>query len=347
VHSEMSATARAKRMHAAAMLRHASKAPVFDTDDLMAAWQGRGGSSAPSLEGPKVRLSTLALAVQMDGFKKVKEMMDTMVQDLKEEQQEEVKFKAYCTEEMNKNEKILYSTKHTRKDLELKIREMEIALGKLVKDIKDVRSQMAEIETQIHKASQEREAANAEYQKTMKDQHATQEVLKVALRRLEDFYKKGKGKVAFIQRHAHAHVHAHGQPVKFNKYKENAGSSPVMSMIEEIIEESVVLTKEAVAGERQAQADYEQFVKDSNELLADFSKAVISKMKATAKSKLQISEADSELQGTIDELLDLTKTQADLSKECDWLVKNFDKRQRARAQEMSAIREAKGILSGS
>jgi hypothetical protein len=43
------------------------------------------------------------VTVSLDGFEKVKAAMDKMTADLKAEQEEEVKFKAYCTKEFNAN----------------------------------------------------------------------------------------------------------------------------------------------------------------------------------------------------------------------------------------------------
>merc|ERR1719277_2169230 len=100
------AETRARRMSAAAVLRRAADAPGFDADDLIAAWHGRSvGAGA----GPHAQLSTLATAVQLDSFTKVKEMMDKMVANLKDEQAEEVKQKAHCTDELAANKKAVYN----------------------------------------------------------------------------------------------------------------------------------------------------------------------------------------------------------------------------------------------
>merc|ERR1740129_2300562 len=135
-------------------------------------------------------------------------------------------------------------------------------------------------------------------------------------------------------------------PVQFNKFKANAGSSPVMGLIEQIIEDSVALEKEATAAEYSAQADYEKFVKDSNDLIDNLSASIAAKEKATAATNVDKAEAESDHQSTIDELESLAAYEADLHEQCDWVLKNFDIRQKARMQEMEAIQAAKSILSG-
>merc|ERR1719436_2226742 len=116
-----------KRSKAAEVLRRAAELPDFDADDLLSAWQNRRsgakrqGAAVGAGAGPRGQLSTLALSVQLDSFTKVKEMMDTMVAELKKEQEEEVKFKAYCTKELDVTEKTTFTKTVQKEDLETKI----------------------------------------------------------------------------------------------------------------------------------------------------------------------------------------------------------------------------------
>jgi len=83
--SAKASAARALRSKVANVLRHAPKAPEFDADDLLSAWKGRR-SSLLQAASPRAQLSTLAVSVQLDSFTKVKEMMDTLVAELKKQQ---------------------------------------------------------------------------------------------------------------------------------------------------------------------------------------------------------------------------------------------------------------------
>eukprot|EP00415_Alexandrium_ostenfeldii_P001412 UN1412 len=281
------------------------------------------------------------MTAQLDSFEKVKQMMDTMVTELKAQQKEEVEFKASCAKEFDENEKATYSKNQQKDDLESKLDSLAALMTKLEKEIVAARKQIADTEVEIRKASENREAENKEFQQTVADQRATQTILTKALQRLRDFYSKGMGKkVIYLQRDAQT------PPVQFTKYKDNAGSSPVMGLLESIIGDSVKLEKEATTGEYKAQADYEQFTKDSNALIADLSDSVATKSKAIADAKLDTAETESDLTSTISELESLADYKADLHGQCDFVMKNFDVRQKARLQEMEAIQAAKGILSG-
>merc|ERR1719266_1983495 len=208
----------------------------------------------------------------------------------------------------------------------------------LAKEIKEAKEQMATAQAEIKKATQAREAENAEFQTTVADQRATQTILKKALLRLEDFYKKGLGKKLVLAQQE--------PPVKFNAYKDNAGASPVMGLIEQIIEDSKKVESEATTSEYKAQADYESFVKDSTALVKQLNEAVVVKNKASATAEAELAEGKGDHEAAVGELESLAAYEADLHGECDFVLKNFDIRQKARLQEIEAIQAAKAILSG-
>jgi outer membrane murein-binding lipoprotein Lpp len=329
------ATEARRRARAASVLRAAAVRPDLQANDLLAAWRGRNTPSVGS--GPAVALSTLALSAQLDSFTKVKEMMDQMLADLKQQQSEEVDFKAFCTTELDTNEKDLYTKEEHKKDLENRIDSLNAHIAQLDKDIAAATEQISATQVEIKKASQTREAENKEFQAIVSDQRATQNILTKALQRLQDFYKKGIGKAVLAQQ---------TPPVQFNAYKTNAGASPVIGLIEQIIEDSVKLEKETTASEFQAQAEYETFVKNSNALISTLQEAITTNTKAIASAKGDIAQADADLTSTVGELESLTAYKADLHNQCDFVLKNFDIRQKARMQEMEAIQAAKSILSG-
>merc|ERR1719198_2131739 len=340
---DMESQMRVRRTRAMASLRKSAKAPTFEADDLLAAWHGRNSdgqkvSMLGAAGGPRMQLSTLAVTVGLDSFTKIKEAMDKMVTELKVEQEEEVKFKTYCTKELSLNEKQTYEATEEKEDLETLIAKLTKLIKTLGEDIAAANAEIAETETAILKASQVREGENAEFQSVVADQRATQDILTKALGKLKAFYKNAKGG-ALVQT-------AQEPPVKFNSYKKNAGASPVIGMIEQIIEDSKALESEAVAGETEAQASYEKFVKDSNDLIKSLSDSVASKTKASAQAKEDVTQATSDLESTNGELESLALSAEDLHGECDWTLRNFDARQAARLAEIEAIGKAKAILSG-
>jgi len=339
VETETSAM-RVRRSKAADHLRKAASNPSFDGDDLLAAWRSRSGGVSRSVTGARAVLSTLAVSVQLDAFEKVKKMIDTLLAELKDQQAEEVKFKAYCGKELDTNEKDTFNKDEHKEDLETQLKQLAALMEKLTSEIAEANAQIAESQLEVKKASQTREDENAEFQTVVSDQRATQTILTKALQRLKDFYATRLSGRALLQV-------KQTPPVQFNSYKNNAGSSPVMGLIEQIIGDSKALEKEAIAGEYQAQADYEKMVVDSNTLVSDLTNAVNAKTKAIAQAKMDTSSANTDLDMTNDELESLAAYEADLHHQCDFVLKNFTIRQAARLQEMEAITQAKAILSGS
>jgi len=318
-------------------LRKAAQDPFFATDDLMAAWHSKNGAFLNAGGNPRTQLSTLAVTVSLDSFTKIKAAMDTMTADLKKEQSEEVKFKAHCGKELDATDKETFRKNEQKDDLETNIEKLAKLMNKLTVEIAAAKAQTAATEVAIKKASQVRESENAEFQTIIADQRATQAILTKAVGKLNEFYKK-----AFLLQQKSQQE----PPVKFNAYSKNAGASPVITMIEEIIGDSKALESEATAGEREAQTSYELFVKDSNEQIAQLNQAVSSKSKAHATAEGDSENAKSDLDSTMGELEGLSKYDADLHSDCDFVLKNFSIRQKARMDEMEAIQQAKAILSG-
>jgi len=331
---------RRRRQGAAGILRRAAGDLDVDTDDLLAAWHGRGGQKASGAAGsPKARLSTLAVTTEIDSFTEVIKVMDKMVVDLKAEQAEEVQFKAYCEKEIRTNDKITYTKTEEKEDLEAKMQSLEDAIKAYEKEIEEAQAKIADNKKAMLSAGQTREAENKEFQTVVADQRAAQTILKKALGALKSFYDK---KALLQQRQGESQT----PPVQFNKYSKNAGSVSVMGLIEQIIGDSVALEKESIAAEAQAQADYETFAKDTTAENKALGELLVFKTKAIASANVEKSDAEATHAATVDELESLAQANADLHSECDWTVKNFDIRQKARLQEIEAIQKAKSFLSG-
>merc|ERR1719486_1156334 len=109
------------------------------------------------------------------------------------------------------------------------------------------------------------------------------------------------------------------------------------------------LTKEiteAKTTESDAQADYEQAMKDAAEKRADDTQTLADKQKAKAETEAQM-EADSEEKtGTTKSLMATLEHIQSLHGECDWLLQYFEVRKEARAGEIESLKNAKAVLSG-
>merc|ERR1719313_2837123 len=117
-------------------------------------------------------------------------------------------------------------------------------------------------------------------------------------------------------------------------------------MIEKLIQDAGKLKADATKEEGEAQAAYEAFIADTNAGVEALQKEVGTKTKTLAKVEKHKLQVQGDIKDTTKELESLSKLTGDLHKDCDYIVKNFDVRQDARAKETEALQQAKQILSG-
>jgi len=293
------------------------------------------------------QLSLLAASAQLDAFTKVKELIDKLTAELTKQQKEEVAHRDWCIDELNRNNRSTEAGNDKRANLEVKIDDLKKTIASLTKDIDTSKAAVAEMQNQMKRASENREAENADYQQTITDHRVTQIILEKALDRMKQVY-------AMLQQQPGApHIWTSGNhtdpgngPARFTKYAQHAGGSRVVQMLETIIGDSRKTEDETIESEQDSQTAYEDFMKDSNKAILTTSKSITNMSAARAKANAALSMAKTDLKMTMQELEGLSQYLGDLTKSCDFLLRNFDARQAARAAEIDALQEAKAILSG-
>merc|ERR1719487_506302 len=205
------------------------------------------------------QLLALAASAGLDAFTKVIAAIDEMIADLKQQLADDVEHKDYCTKELAENDKATMIAQDEKSDLEAHIEDLKSTIDTLTKDIKTKEAEVAEMQVQIKRASEDREMENKEFQQTVADQRATQQILKKALDRLKEVY-------GFVQTKAKAKqepgAEAAPPPPGFSEYKKNEGAGGVLSMMEGIITDAKIMETEAIKAEQDSQSAYEAFVKN-------------------------------------------------------------------------------------
>jgi len=294
------------------------------------------------------QLALLANSMKLDAFTKVVAIIDKLVAELKVQQSEEVEQRDWCTDELNKNKRLTAAAYDRKDSLTTKQADLAQNIETLSTDIAASKASVAEMKTQMKKASETREAENADFQTTVSDHHVMAIILDKALARMKQVY-------AFLQSQAPGapHIQTSGThtdpgngPAKFTKYAQNAGGGRVVGMIETIIADVKKTVDQSMASEQDSASAYENFMKDSNKGIKNLGRSIseMSGNKAAAKEALSMAKTDFKM--TMTELQNLDATNADVHKSCDFVLKNFDARQQARSLEMDACNEAKAILSG-
>merc|ERR1719195_929477 len=98
--------------------------------------------------------------------------------------------------------------------------------------------------------------------------------------------------------------------------------------------------------EKDAQAEYEQFVEDAAAKRATDAAAIASKEGAKADLEAEVEKLTGEKKSTLAALMAKEEEIKDLHLECDWLLANFEARKAARAGEVESLKQAHAVLSG-
>jgi hypothetical protein len=283
-------------------------------------------------------LARLAVVAQLDAFTKVKEAIDNMVTELNTQQKDEVKHRDFCIEEFAENEKQTAIAQDELSDLGSEIEDLKSTISTLEQELGDANAEIADTKTQMKRASEDRESENADFQTTVADQRAAQQILTFALNRLKQVY-------AFAQGVEEPGAAAPPPPPDAT-YKQNKHSGGVLSMIQEIIDESKTMEKDAIRAENDSQGAYESFTKNSNASIKALMQAVRDKTEKKATADANLVRANSGHAKTLKDLEALNTYKGTLHQSCDFVMDNFDVRQEKRAQEVEALNQAKSILSG-
>jgi len=299
----------------------------------------------------KMSLLALASAAKIDNFDKIITAVDQMVGDLKKEQEDEVAHQRFCTAELTENAASQEATKEKIADLTAEIDEKNATVATLASEISVLQDQVTEMNVQLKRASEDREMANKEFQLTVADQRATQDVLERVLNRLGKVYsapaKKEANATATEEPAEEAFVQAKAKQPEFGAYSKNDSGGGVMSLIQEIMNEAVTLEKEGVLAEQNAQNDYTAFVAETSKSITAANRSISAKADMKAELEEAIVNAAADKAANVKTLMELGAYETQLHTSCDYVLKNFDLRQEARAEEMEALNSAKAILAGS
>jgi len=280
-------------------------------------------------------LASLAVRVRIDGFAKVKELMDKMIAELKVQQKEEVEKKDFCVKEIDTTEDQIKTSTNEKESLEATKVKLEGDFAKYTNTLEAVSADLADMQVSLKKIGEDRAAANMVYQQTIKDQRATIHIIKKAEERLQQYYSS---KAAFAQQAP--------PPTGTGSYEKSSSAGHVLQMLATVIKDAEAAETEMVVDEKNAQKEYENIVKDLYASMEANKAAIAENSKHKDSTAGEQAETDGALLAKNDEISKLEETLSSVHAGCDYLLKYFDIRQSSRSQEMEAIAEAKAILSG-
>merc|ERR1719375_2466952 len=213
------------------------------------------------------QIALLAASAQLDAFTKVKELIDKMVTELTKQQKDEVDHRDYCIAELNSNKRSTDAAYDKKASLEAKMADLKKTIEKLTTDIDASKKAVAEAMNQMKRASETREADNADFQTTVSDHRVMSMILTKALDRMKQVYallQQRQPGAPHIQTSG-THTDPGNGPAKFkDNAANNAGGGRVVAMLEEILADTRKTEDQAMASEADSQSTYQNFMKDSN-----------------------------------------------------------------------------------
>merc|ERR1712050_585004 len=208
----------------------------------------------------------------------------------------------------------------------------------------DIDKSEDDMEVGLKAAGEQRKEQNQVFQTSVMDQRATTNILNKALARLKQFYQT-KGGALLQEEKQPGRAVAPPQP-KGKDYSKSGGAGGVIQLLMKVIEESEVASQQLEMDEQQAQKLYSEFVAATTAAIE--ANRADNEEKTARLAETNAAKSDTEEQQLANDA-QLAKLQELLSAqhaECDYVIKYFDIRQQARAEEMDSITDAKAVLSG-
>merc|ERR1719171_1999677 len=302
---------------------------------------------AAAKKSGSAQIAMLAVSAKLDAFTKVKAAIDEMLVELKTQQKDEFEHKEWCNKELRKNAVDHKKKTYKAEDLTKANNVLADTIETLDQEIEGLEMAVAEAKKVIKRASEDREAANKEFQQTVADQNASVQILKKVLVRLQKVYQPDAlttTPTPMPRAMAEAKIAAGTALLQKGYQQQSAGG--VLGLIEMTIADAERLKMESIAAEQDQQTEYNKLVKDTSAEITADNLSIADKSEAKATAETEKTEVESSLKATETEIADLEKFATELHASCDFVLDNFDIRQEARAAEMDALENAKAILSG-
>merc|ERR1719223_2414480 len=276
-----------------------------------------------------------------------------MVATLQKEQQDDNDKREYCQMQFDAADDKKKGLERGVSNLEKAIEKEKEAIATFTDEIKALEDGIVALDKSVAEATEQRKEENKEYTDLMASDAAAKEILGFAKNRLNKFYNpklyKAPPTATLVDISAHDASGVAPPPppataAAFSKKAEEGNG--VIGMIDLLVKDLDKEMTEAKTTEKDAQADYEQMMKDSSAKRADDSKTLSDKQGAKADTQADMEANTEEKAATTKTLMATLEYIQSLHAECDWLLQYFEVRKEARTGEISSLATAKSVLSG-
>merc|ERR1719163_2334383 len=300
----------------------------------------------------QVALSKLADKIeklgQMPGsgtFDQIKNMIQKMIFHLMDEQKNEDEHKHWCDKEITNTELMIKEKTEKSTDADSTITQLAEKIQDLKNGIEANQKFIAETEDEISSRTEDRAADKKENQATIDDAEDAQTAIAQAIAVLKTFYKES-GEVAKEAWESFVQLKVEPEPElwKEEEYTGTEGGAAVIGMLENCATDFAAMESQARADETAHQDAFDTFLTQ-----AQMDKAARTKdteMKEARKGRFEDKKSAKveSLDHTSKELEGTQQYRKDLEHACEDGDSSYADRKDARASEITALREAQGIL---
>jgi len=328
-------------------------------------------------KSPQLDFIALSLRGKKIGFEKIITLIDDLVAELKKDQVDDDAKKEYCAAEFDTTDDKKKVLEKSISDLKTAIQDSEEGIATTTDEIAALEAGIKALDKSVTEATEQRKEENEDYTALMASDAAAKELILFAKNRLNKFYnpklykapaKKeltDEDRATLAAGGTLAPTEAPGgiagtgigfvqtvtapppPPEAFEAYsKKSEESNGIIAMLDLLVKDLDKEMTEAEVTEKDAQGDYEVYMKDSSAKRAQDSKTLTDKEGTLASLKSGLEDQKGSLTSTSKELMATNQYIHALHLECDWLIKYYDMRKEARANEIDSLGKAKAVLSG-
>lgn len=289
-------------------------------------------------------LSLAKLAVQLktsgSAFRKVLKQIDTQIEFLKAEGEEDVKHKARCLKQMEDSDSAIATLEDTISKAGTKIQRMEGRQAEMEDALKTLQGEIKETKKDIVDRQEVRDKERKDHLEALKHDQDALVLLETAMEQIGKFFKENKidTGAALIQRHQAEPEKYKDMPdagFKDADYEGAKGSTKgLMGMMETIKGDMEAEIANGKKQDKENQALYEKDYGALKELLDTQKEQELTSTKALADLKSDTETKKEFKDDKTDEKTAAEKNKENLNTDCAWVKTNFDSRREKRQAEI-------------
>jgi len=273
-------------------------------------------------------------------------MIDRMIEDLRNEEQEDIQHKDRCENSENANSNEKDDLAHSAGTMKDEIERLEDAKKAMMKALDALDQEEKDLEKQMEERLKLRNEEHEEFKRALEADTNAVKVIEMAQKALSEFFEKTK-----LLQTASKNVRDAAPPKvawgdEGGKYGGDKGmNNNAMGALDMIKEDLQKEIKTAKSEDDEDQAKYQKEV-------AAMEKALKTKKDTIEAIDKQLAELDANLEDKqaafsqnkkdSEEAEEMTKA---LKTDCQWVKTHFDKRRKARKAEIAGLEEAKDHLA--